>query len=286
MSPVSENSTSKAGNCLKAIAVSSVLVVCAFGAWRLQPSTATEGKTQSDMIIAGLGGLRGLIAEVVWFRADRLQDEGRYAELAQLAATLTMLEPHTPEVWSYAAWNLAYNVSVMMPDAPERWRWVEAGIRLLRDDGLRFNPGDPALCREIAWMFLMKIGGNLDSASPYYAAEWKKKVESARRSGDWSELKIDPDRMKAVDAEYGKLDWTSPFASALYWSHLGLKHANRPENRRELRQIAWQALMLIAKDDPSFAKRALAEMRAAYVETPSSMLRDLIVRYREKYGLE
>ena len=66
---------------------------------------------------------------------DRLQDEGRYVELAQLATVLTRMEPHTPEVWSHAAWNLAYNVSVMMPTPADRWRWVEAGIRLLRDCG-------------------------------------------------------------------------------------------------------------------------------------------------------
>ena len=38
---------------------------------------------------AALGGLRSIAAEVVWFRMDRLQDEGRYVELAQLATVLT-----------------------------------------------------------------------------------------------------------------------------------------------------------------------------------------------------
>ena len=274
------------GKVLYHVGIVVLLAACALGAWRFQPRTATAGETQSDMIIAGLGGFRGLIAEIVWFRADRLQDEGRYAELAQLATTLTMLEPHTPEVWSYAAWNLAYNVSVMMPDAPERWRWVEAGIRLLRDDGLRLNPGDPVLCRELAWMFLAKVGGNIDSASPHYTAEWKKKVEKAQVSGDWSELKLEPERMKAIDSAYRKMDWTSPLSSALYWSRLGLERAVRPEDRRELRQTAWQALMLLSKDDESFAPLALAEMRTAYSETPSPMLRDLILRYRAKFNLQ
>ena len=273
-------------NALKGLCIGVLLLACAFGAWRLQPRTATAGETQSEMIIAGLGGFRGLIAEVVWFRADRLQDEGRYAELAQLASTLTMLEPHTPDVWSYAAWNLAYNVSVMMPDAPERWRWVEAGIRLLRDDGLRLNPGEPALYRELAWMFLAKIGGTLDTAAPYYAEEWAKKIKAAQSSGEWSSLKLEPERMKAVDAEYGALDWTSPLATALYWAHAGLARAVRHEDRRELRQIAWQALMLLSKDNVSFAPRALDEMRAAYAESPSPMLRDLIERYREKFSLK
>ena len=266
--------------------VALLMLACAFCAWRLQPRTATFGETQSEMIVAGLGGFRGLIAEVIWFRADRLQEEGRYAELAQLATTLTMLEPHTPDVWAYAAWNLAYNVSVMMPDAPERWRWVEAGLRLLRDDGLRLNPGDPAIYREIAWMFLAKIGGDIDSAAPHYRTEWRKQVEKAQNSGDWSALKLDPERMKAVDEEYGKQKWTHPLASALYWADCGLACAKRTEDRRELRQIAWQALMLLAKDDAAFAPRALAEMRVAYVETPSPMLRDLILRFRSKFGLQ
>ena len=270
---------------LKVAGVGALLLACALGAWRLQPRMGTAGETQSEMIVAGLGGFRGLIAEIVWFRADRLQDEGRYAELAQLATTLTMLEPHTPEVWAYAAWNLAYNVSVMMPDAPERWRWVEAGIRLLRDDGLRLNPRDPVLYRELAWMFLAKVGGSLDSASPYYTAEWKKRIEAARASGDWSEIKFTPAQMAAVDAAYGAQDWTSPLAAALYWAHDGLLRATRIEDRRELQQIIWQALMLLSKDNGQFAARALAEMRAAYAEAPSPMLRDLILRYRAKFNL-
>jgi hypothetical protein len=173
----------------------------------------------------------------------------------------------------------------MMPDAPERWRWVEAGIRLLRDDGLRLNPRDPVLYRELAWMFLAKVGGSIDSASPYYAAEWKKRIEAARASGDWSEIKFTPAQMTAVDAAYGAQDWTSPLAAALYWAHDGLLRATRIEDRRELRQIIWQALMLLSKDNGQFAARALAEMRAAYAEAPSPMLRDLILRYRAKFNL-
>lgn len=270
----------------KGVLAGVVLLACSLLAWRLQPARVTAGETQGEMIVAGLGGFRGLIAEVVWFRADRLQEEGRYAELAQLATTLTLLEPHTPEVWAYAAWNLAYNVSVMMPDAPERWRWVEAGLRLLRDDGMRLNPGDPAICREIAWMFLAKIGGRLDSAAPYYREQWKAKTIAAMKSGDWSALRMEISRMKAVDAEYGRQDWTNPLAAALYWGHQGLENTKPGEDRRELRQICWQALMLLSQEDARFAPRALAEMRTAFSETPSAMLRDLIGRFAAKFSLQ
>ena len=66
-------------------------------------------------VVAALGGLRSIASEVVWFRAERLQQQGRFGELVQLSSLLTFLEPHVPEVWLYAAWNLAYNVSLRMP---------------------------------------------------------------------------------------------------------------------------------------------------------------------------
>ena len=132
---------------------------------------------------AALGGLRSIAAEVIWFRADRLQEEGRYVELAQLASALAAMEPHTPEVWSYASWNLAYNIAVMMPTYEDRWRWVLAGIRLLRDEGLVLNPGNPDLCRELAWLFELKLGTDIDAAGKTYRVMWKRLVEDVKARG-------------------------------------------------------------------------------------------------------
>ena len=171
--------------------------------------------------LAVLGGLRSIAAEVVWFRADRLQEEGRYVELAQLADVLTRLEPHTPEVWSYAAWNLAYNVSVMMPDPEDRWRWVLAGIRLLRDGGLGLNPDSPEILRELAWLFELKIGTDLDSGAAVFRREWKRIVEDVRSRGAWHELGMDPAEMGRIETETGFDDWTDPQLSALYWARRG-----------------------------------------------------------------
>ena len=118
--------------------------------------------------MAGLGGFRGVVAEVLWFRAHRLQEAGRYLELVQLADWLTMLDPHASEAWVYNAWNLAYNVSVMMARPEDRLRWVQNGIALLRDDGLRFNPREARLYRELAWFYQNKVGDALDTAHLAY----------------------------------------------------------------------------------------------------------------------
>ena len=185
---------------------------------RMRPESAS---VMASGVLAAMGGVRAIAAEVVWFRADRLQEEGRYVELAQLAETLAFLEPHTPEVWSYAAWNLAYNVSVMMPTAQDRWRWVQAAIRLLRDSGLRLNPGSPELCRELAWMFELKIGTDLDAAAGHYRAEWKRIVEDVRVRQAWDELGMDPALMARIERTTGFDDWTDPQLSAIYWAAVG-----------------------------------------------------------------
>lgn len=270
-----------------------LLAALGTGAWWLQrPRTPARAAQEvpppspmAELVVAGLGGFRGIAAEVIWFRADRLWDEGRYSELAQLASWLTFLEPHTPEIWSYSAWNLAYNVSVAMSMPADRWRWVKAGLRLLLDDGLRLNPSDPLLYKELSDMFRQKLGMDIDSCAPYYRAQWKKEIEAARASGDWTAVRLEPEKMRAVDAAYGGQDWTGPLANALYWAHWGLSYAQTPRARAELREAVYQTLMMEANADPRFAPRALAEMQAAMRERPTPYLRELIKGFSARHGL-
>ena len=191
--------------------------------------------------LAAFGGIRSIVAEVVWFRADRLQDEGRYVELAHLASTLSYLEPHTPEVWSYAAWNLAYNISVMMPTHEDRWRWVNAAIVLLRDKGLALNPTESELYRELAWLFELKLGTNLDAASPVYRAKWREIVEDVARRNAWEELRMDSRVMDEVTKAYGLSDVADPMFSAVYWAHIGRVVSKKKEDLAFLNEIIRQS---------------------------------------------
>ena len=278
---------------LPSLGVVLLLAALGAGAWCLQRPKETARAEHAvpapspaaELVVAGLGGFRGLVAEVIWFRADRLWDEGRYGELAQLASWLTFLEPHTAEIWSYASWNLAYNVSVAMSTPADRWRWVNAGVRLLLDDGLRLNPSDPELYKALSDMFRFKLGANIDDAAPYYRARWKELVSAAQASGDWSSVRLVPETMRAIDAEYGAQDWTHPYASALYWAHLGLLCARTPDERADLREAVYQTLMVEANADSRFAPRALAEMQTALREDPHPQLRELIRGFSARHGL-
>ena len=233
-----------------------LLAIALAGFWlagNLQPSLIEMRRTfrldQADPLenspplvaftTVALGGFRGIIADLLWIRAAKLQEEGRYFEIVQLADWITKLEPRFSQVWAFHAWNLAYNISVMLADPVDRWRWVRNGISLLRDQGLTYNAGDAQLYRELGWLFQHKIGAQYDQAHLYYKQAWAREMTellggphpdwtalnetTARRMKD--EYNMDPAVAARIDAELGPLDWRLPQAHAIYWATRGRDYA-------------------------------------------------------------
>ncbi len=221
-----------------------------------------------------LGGFRGLIANALWIRMSELQDEDKFFEMQQLADWITKLEPHYTQVWLVQGWNMAYNISVKFKETapgefPDRWRWVRGGIRLLRDDGLRFNPHDVLIHRELAWFFQHKMGQNLDDANMYYKHHWamemsrvfggekpdfdalinpKTEEDRQRTQVLTNDFKMDPAFIKHVNERYGPLEWRLPEAHAIYWAAKGLEMAKqfpdkiKQEDLVQLRRVIFQSM--------------------------------------------
>lgn len=230
----------------RVIAIAVLAISAVAGQVALSMHRPVKSPAVEEGVFAAFGGLRSVFAEIVWFRADRLQEEGRYVELAQLAHALALAEPHTPEIWSYAAWNLAYNVSVMMATDEDRWRWVKAALVLLRDDGLRLNPDSVDLHRELAWLFELKMGADLDTAAPLYRARWREIVADVEPRGAWDELGMNPMLMNELESTFGLTDRGDPQYSAAYWAYRGIKSANG-RDAGILREIVRQACMIYAR---------------------------------------
>jgi hypothetical protein len=216
-----------------------------------------------------LGGFRGIIANILWIRASDLQESGKYFEMVQLADWITKLQPHFTQVWVHQAWNMAYNISVKFPNPNDRWLWVQRGIELLRDQGLVYNRHEVLMYRELAWLYQHKLGAYLDDAHLVYKYEWAKEMSAIFPHGrpDYEALlnpktdadrqrlaqardhyKFDPAIMKAVDEEYGPLDWRMPETHAIYWASVGLKEAklsDKPEAQLiTLRRTIYQPLLI------------------------------------------
>ncbi len=115
-----------------------------------------------------IGALRGLLVDYLWIKIHQMQKDGLYFEVMADADLITKLQPRFPQVWVFHAHNMAYNISVATHTIEERWEWVNEGIRLLREKGLRANPDDLVLHKELAFFFMHKLSGNSDDAHLYY----------------------------------------------------------------------------------------------------------------------
>ena len=130
---------------------------------QLIPDPESIGGLPPDIALLGkLGTFRALAIDWASIRAERLKEEGKTYEAHQLHLTVCRLAPRFPNVWVNAAWNMAYNISVLKYSPEERWQWVQNGIRLLRDEGIRYNPKSVSLYKELAWIYWHKIGDIMD----------------------------------------------------------------------------------------------------------------------------
>ncbi|HYE63355.1 MAG TPA: hypothetical protein VD997_15290 [Phycisphaerales bacterium] len=138
---------------------------------------AEEGQPPEVALGIAMGAFRGIFVNFLWIRAEDMKQAGKYYEANQLATAITKLQPRFPRVWVFHGWNLAYNISVGTQTPDERWAWVNSGISLLRDKGIPANPNDMLLHKELAWIFLHKVGGFTDDANIVYkkrlAQEWQ-----------------------------------------------------------------------------------------------------------------
>ncbi|TVQ33313.1 MAG: hypothetical protein EA376_02970 [Phycisphaeraceae bacterium] len=161
---------------LGAVALAPVVAAVAGQAQLGYADRAEEGDPPEVALGVALGAFRGLFVNVLWFRAHELKQQGRFHEAVELSRAITKLQPRFPRVWGFHAWNMAYNISVATRAAEERWQWVDAGVRLLRSEGIPRNPNDMQIHRELAWIFIHKIQGINDDAHHHYkrelAREW------------------------------------------------------------------------------------------------------------------
>jgi len=223
-----------------------------------------------------LGGFRGILADVLWMRAGTLQDEGRYFELVQLSDWIAKLQPRSPAIWAYHAWNMAYNLSALMAAPAEKWRWVRNGIVLLRDEGMVANPGSPRLHQELAWLFFHKLGTDSDAAAGYYRAQWAAEVDAGA-------VPLDPALVRQIEAEIAPLDWHTPQAQTIYWAMRGLSFARTDFEDLSLRRLVYQALLQrINLGDRPLLAPAIAFVQQTYERHPDvDAIGEVLLRLRE-----
>lgn len=122
--------------------------------------------------IQAFGSFRGLVTNYAFIRAEEAKRAGRYFDAMQLASWICKLQPRFPSVWEFQSWNMAWNISVTTYTPEERWNWVYNGAKLIRDEGLRYNPRAVNLYRQLAWIFVNKMSESTDEYHMTYKRNW------------------------------------------------------------------------------------------------------------------
>lgn len=172
---------------------------------------SVEGAPPIVAVGAAIGALRGLVVDYLWIRLQQMRELGLFYDAQRLADLITKLQPRFGEVWAFHGHNLAYNLSVMASTPDERWRLVNAGLDLIRNKGIRYNPNDLILFKELAWYFAHKVDGVSDDAHLHYkremAREWQlilgsPPFEQIERAQWMQDIADSPDTYDELVAKY------------------------------------------------------------------------------------
>ena len=173
------------------------------------------------LVTQSIGGFRGIISSYLWLRSNEMQQTKNYPEQMQLAKWITQLQPQVPAAWVNRSWNMAYNISKNYSQPEARWKYVHDAVKMLRDEGIKYNPQEPLVYDQLAYLFEHKIGHNMDDHHRYYKFKWMEAMQGvlwesplaghlAKGAPDFESL-INPDnnnkelmeRVRRLRQEYG-----------------------------------------------------------------------------------
>jgi hypothetical protein len=104
-----------------------------------------------------LGGFRGVVADLLWLRAEEQKRDHDWDRLKTTVELITKLQPHFLSIWTFQGWNLAYNVSVEWDAPNDKYSWIKEGIKFVQQ-GVRKNRRSPDLVWDTAWFYYHKLG--------------------------------------------------------------------------------------------------------------------------------
>ena len=148
---------------------------------------SVEGAPPVVALGTAIGAFRGIIVDYLWIKVNMMKERGQFYEVMSDADLITKLQPRFAEVWAFHGHNMAYNISVLTNTREERWDWVQQGIDLVRNSGLRYNPNDVVLHKELAFWFAHKIDGVADDAHLHYKREFARKWHFLLGEGPYDE---------------------------------------------------------------------------------------------------
>lgn len=142
-------------------------------------AVAVREKLGQGLVLAALGGFRGLAANALMLQAHGAWEEKQWVRVRSALELATLLQPRVALFWDLASWHLAWNAAV----AAERYeglesetrrriearKWVEAGRELL-ERGTRAVPEKALLFQRLGDLYWQRLSDYQAAAVCYRAA--------------------------------------------------------------------------------------------------------------------
>ncbi len=213
---------------------------------------------------ACLGGARGIIADLLWMRAIRMEEAGRSYEIVALLDGILQMQPHFTSVWAYQAHVLVFDFGSALenPDPAEGYRWIRRGIGVL-EEGARRNPTSSRLEFELAGVYQRKLSPfSVDKKTwPLHLRSWEQELlRRAEREGgtrkwprtlrEWhGDLARQAEKEGLAEASPQALrEWyEGPRPSPVFDAYLGLKMSRRHYLRAAKKPDATRGRRLLSR---------------------------------------
>jgi hypothetical protein len=132
-----------------------VLMLLALGVAAALPPVESNAERSAarDTSLRLLGATRGYVSTGLWLRAGESFRRGDYFETLATYQLIRELQPRNPAVYSYLAWNQAYNISPQFPSRDRQFEWLQRGFTTLHE-GQKELPKDATLFQD-EWNFLL-----------------------------------------------------------------------------------------------------------------------------------
>jgi tetratricopeptide (TPR) repeat protein len=102
------------------------------------------------------GGFRGLLADLLWIRADEYSHRGQWYKLLPLFKMVTFLQPKFITAWSVGGWHMTFNLHFHSQTSEKKAKWLKEGIKFLKE-GILNNPDQYELYFELGWVYFYKL---------------------------------------------------------------------------------------------------------------------------------
>jgi hypothetical protein len=116
-----------------------------------------QDKEALEIGFMALGGFRGLLADILWFKAQTQQESAQYYNLKLMCELIQKLQPTFTQIHSFQAHNMGYNLANRAESCEDKWFWIVSGIATL-ERGVERTRQNFSMWFELGWMYFDRLG--------------------------------------------------------------------------------------------------------------------------------